>query len=415
MQTQISHKVPSLKIMFTIIIPFTCGYFLTAFFNQVNAVIAPYIMADIGLTSNTLGFMTSIYLLCFAFFQLPLGLLLDHYGPRRVQLCLFMVAAIGILTFATAHSVWQLTLGRAIIGLGLAAGLMAGFKAIRDWYPKEKIPLMNSIMMSCGTLGALFSTSPTEYILMLMSWQKLLMLIAILTVAVGFLIFVVAKDSATASVDMSLKQQIRSLGVVYKSKYFWKIAPLAASCFAINMSMVGLWSGIWFTKVAKFTSLESAHHLFAISVALILGIIFNGFIANKVMTVLKLPITVVISVGLILFIIIQLVIVLGPYPGSYLLWFLFGLLGRSVTLSYAALSQYFPAHYAGKAITAVNLIMFLTAFLMQYIIGLTVHLLLMINSVSTSIAYKTTFLLMIIIQLFTFIWFVYQRERHSSE
>lgn len=399
------------KIVLTVFIPFTCGYFITAFFNQVNAVISHNIIADIGLTSNTLGLMTSVYLLCFALFQLPLGLLLDRYGAKNVQFFLFIIAAIGISIFATAHSVWQLTLGRAVIGIGLAAGLMAGFKAIRLYYPKERIPLMNSIMMAAGTLGALFSTVPTEYFVTIISWRVYLVVIAIMTFIIGFAIFLLSKEPKAQTGEIKWVAQISSLKEIYQSKYFWKIAPLAAACFAMNMSMVGLWAGIWFTKVSGFTDLQSAHHLLVIAIALILGIFLNGYIANKVTTLFNKPITTVIAIGLALFLLVQVMIVFGSASGSYVLWFLFGILGRSATLSYAALAQHFSASNSGKAITAVNLLMFLTAFLMQYFIGLLIHVFHQTHWLGYIDSYKLVFLIMIIVQVIALLWFLLNKSK----
>src|SRR5688572_31431652 len=105
--------------------PFAAGYFLSFFFRNVNAVISRDLAAEFALSPADLGFLTSMYLLAFAAFQLPLGVLLDRYGPRRVVAALLCVAAAGALIFALARDVTMLSIGRALIGLGVSAGLMA--------------------------------------------------------------------------------------------------------------------------------------------------------------------------------------------------------------------------------------------------------------------------------------------------
>ena len=67
-----------------------------------NAVVAPDLVAEFGLTPAELGLLTSAYLIAFSLFQLPLGVLLDRYGPRRVQSVLLLVAAAGCVLFAAA-------------------------------------------------------------------------------------------------------------------------------------------------------------------------------------------------------------------------------------------------------------------------------------------------------------------------
>ena len=77
-----------------VFLPFAAGYFLSYFFRTINAVIAGQLTAELGLDASHLGLMTSVYFLTFAAIQLPLGVLLDRFGPRRVQSGLLLVAAI---------------------------------------------------------------------------------------------------------------------------------------------------------------------------------------------------------------------------------------------------------------------------------------------------------------------------------
>ena len=78
--------------------------------------------AELGLRAAQLGLLTSAYLLAFALFQLPLGVLLGRFGPRRVQAALLACAAAGSLLFAIGQGMATLALARALIGLGFAAG-----------------------------------------------------------------------------------------------------------------------------------------------------------------------------------------------------------------------------------------------------------------------------------------------------
>ena len=125
------------KILF-IFIPFSIGYFLSYLYRSTNAVLAPYLNEDLGINAEQLGLITSVYFLTFALFQLPLGILLDKYGARKVQTVLFIIASIGATTFALGNDVFQLTVGRGLIGLGVSGALMGAFKAISVWFPKEK-------------------------------------------------------------------------------------------------------------------------------------------------------------------------------------------------------------------------------------------------------------------------------------
>ena len=125
--------------MLVVFCPFAAGYFLSFFFRNVNAVISKDLAAEFSLTPSDLGFLTSMYLLAFAAFQLPLGVLLDRYGPRRVVASLLCVAALGALVFALARDFATLSIGRALLGLGVSAGLMGAIKAFTLWFPLSRL------------------------------------------------------------------------------------------------------------------------------------------------------------------------------------------------------------------------------------------------------------------------------------
>ena len=85
--------------------------------------------------------------------QLPVGIALDRFGPRRVQSGLLLVAAIGAGLFGAAHSLTGFIIGRALIGLGVSAALIAGLKSIRLWFPKQQLALLNGCFIMLGTPG----------------------------------------------------------------------------------------------------------------------------------------------------------------------------------------------------------------------------------------------------------------------
>jgi MFS family permease len=146
-----------------IFLPFACGYFLSYLYRTVNAVMAPNLAADLGLDPSALGLLTSAYFISFASAQLPLGVLLDRFGPRRIEAVLLLFAASGAFLFARGESLAELVIGRALIGFGVSACLMAAFKAFVEWFPRRQLPLINGIQMASGGLGALSATAPVEY------------------------------------------------------------------------------------------------------------------------------------------------------------------------------------------------------------------------------------------------------------
>ena len=111
--------------------------------------------------------------LTFAAAQIPIGILLDRYGPRRVQSVVLVAAAAGAALFAVSDNFLLPLAGRPLIGLGVAASLTSGLKALVLWFPKDRIPLLNGLMIMLGALGAVTATSPAELLLVSVGWRGL--------------------------------------------------------------------------------------------------------------------------------------------------------------------------------------------------------------------------------------------------
>jgi MFS family permease len=164
-----------------VLLPFAAGYYLSYLFRTINALIAGDLTAELGLSAADLGFLTSVYFLTFAAAQIPIGILLDRYGPRRVQSVLLVIAAVGSTLFAVSDHFLKLLVGRALIGLGVASALTAGLKALVLWFPGDRVPLLNGLMVTLGALGAVTATLPADLLLAWIGWRELFGLFAALT------------------------------------------------------------------------------------------------------------------------------------------------------------------------------------------------------------------------------------------
>ena len=127
-----------------VFLPFVAGYYLSYLFRTINALIANHLSSDTGVGTADLGLLTSVYFLVFAVAQIPVGILLDRFGPRRVQSVLLLLAAAGAGLFAISTDFLSLLIGRAMIGFGVAAALTAGLKSIVLWFPRERIALLTA-------------------------------------------------------------------------------------------------------------------------------------------------------------------------------------------------------------------------------------------------------------------------------
>jgi predicted MFS family arabinose efflux permease len=361
------------QIALTVLAPFAAGFFLSYLFRSVNAVVGPRLVADVGLSATGLGLLTSAYLLAFALFQLPLGLLLDRFGPRLVQAALLATAAFGALLFAAGENLWTLTIARALIGLGFAGGLMSGFKAIVLWVAEPRRPLANACVMSFGALGILVATVPVELAVQAVGWRWVFALLAAITLAVAILILAIVPEREEARPSAGLELQIAGLLRIGRDPVFWRLAPLMATTAGTHIAIQTLWAGPWLRDVAGLDRLGVANYLMAMAIGFLIGILSMGAVADGLVRRGVDLLTVMLGF-LVLSFAAQLAIVLEWTSLSLAVWTLFGLAGQAAILGYPWLAAHYGAALSGRANTAINLLTFLAAFGAQYAIGAIIDL-----------------------------------------
>lgn len=401
-------------LLLRLFIPFGLGYAVSYLFRTVNAVIAPNLISDLSLSSADLGLLSSVYFLCFAAFQLPLGILLDRYGSRRVEGVLLLFAATGALIFALSQTLTGLLVGRALIGLGVSACLMAAFKAFSSWLPAERLAFANGVQMVSGGLGALLATTPVEAALAVTDWRGVFLFLAALTLIIAVIVFFVVPDQRAAASQESFKQQLQGLRSVIHSPAFWQIVPWAVTAQAAYLAIQSLWSGPWLRDVAGLERGEVAQVLWWIAIAMTLGYFTTGSLAERLGR-RGIQTSTVAAIGMLLFMLSQLLLAFVP-GNPTLLWISFGLLGTTGILPYAILAQHFPKHLIGRCNSVLNLLVFSGAFAAQWLIGVIIGWYPQTLSGGYSPAgYRAAFLTLLVLQLFTAVWFVFSRFRRSFD
>ena len=363
---------PAFRTAVLVFLPFAAGYFLSYLYRTVNAVISPDLVGEFGLSAASLGLLTSAYFLAFAALQIPVGLMLDRIGPRRTNSLLLLCAGTGAVIFSLANGVAGLLLGRAMIGLGVAACLMSSIKAFTLWFPLDRLSAMNGRMMFIGGLGAISATLPVEAALQFVDWRGLFRILAAATFVAAALVFLVVPEKHGDRPNETLADQFRGTIGVYASPLFWNLALGTTLFQAINMAVQGLWAGPWLVDVAGLDRPAVAFHLLALGIAAMCGFLFWGALAARLARRGIAPMSVLIGASAI-YLSLQLLLVFGASDLALLIWIGWGFFGTSGSLAFAILSQKFPISLTGRATTALNLLVFGTAFATQWGFGAIVN------------------------------------------
>lgn len=396
-----------MNLWLRIFLPFAAGYYFSYFLRNVNAVIAPELTRELGVSAADLGLLTSAYLLAFGAVQLPLGLALDRWGARRVESTLLLIAAAGCALFAMGTSLTQLAVARALIGLGVSACLMASFKAFGQWFGLERQASLNAAIMAAGGLGALTASTPLSWAIPAFGWRAVFIALAIAGVAVAAGIFS-TPERASGGTAVPLRQQVAGLVGVLTSRAFWRYAPQSTLIIGGFMALQGLWAVPWLMNFSGLTRELAAHHLLLMAGGMLTGFLGIAFGVNRVAKLGLGPERLLMG-GMGLGLLATLLIVLGVGP-SEPLWLALGLVFSVGNLAYALLQANYGPELAGRVNTALNLMVFIGAFGIQWGFGAAVDALRAAGQTPRE-AFQITFGGLLALQLASWLWYLADRRR----
>ena len=348
-----------------VVLPFLAGYYVSYIFRAVNAVLGPALTREFGLSATELGLLTGIYFFSFGLFQIPLGVLLDRFGPRRVNGALLVLAAAGAIAFANAESFESLVIARALIGLGVSACLMASMQAFVLWFPAERTAIMIALAYSMGGLGALSASAPLELALRHFEWRQIFHALAAATLALSAVFaFWVPEHSGTRHAAR-LREQLAGLARIARDAAFWRVALAIGANQCAMLSLFTLWITAWLRDVAGFDRAQAAGALGWVAVALIAGYFFFGRLADERARQgrSQLPLF---AGGVGGALVALAALTLGVTTGAVLLWAAFVFCSTGATLAHSIATRRYPREMAGRVNTALNSFTFIGVFLGQW-------------------------------------------------
>jgi len=390
-------RLSGVGVFFYVFLPFALGHYLSSLLRNVNAVLASHLVGALALTPGQLGLLTSAFFFAFAVVQLPVGMALDRYGPRRVQVVMLLLASGGALLFANCSSYYGLLLARAIMGCGLGGCFMAAVKAISTWIAPNRLPSVHGYLIAVGGMGAASATMPVRAALDYTDWRGLFCLLAVLLAFTGLLIALLYPKA-----DGPVAQRgplLPALREVWRAPSFRAVASLVLIPHAVFFGVQGLWIGRWLLDAGGFSEPAVAYLLYLGMAAVVFGAIAVGMVTEWAGRRGMPPLDVA-GAGITFFVLVQAAFVVGHQPSFAMLSVMFTLVGTITGIEYAIVAQSMPRELTGRAATFLNLLIFIGAFLVQAGFGLVVGLWTpdAIGRAPPE-AYRAAFALLVLIQL----------------
>ncbi|MGH8856887.1 MAG: MFS transporter [Polaromonas sp.] len=412
-----------------VFLAFAAAYFCSALVRAITATLSPVLTQEFSLQARDLGLLAGGYFLGFAATQLPLGAWLDRHGPKRVILYFLSLAVLGCLAFSLAGSFAWLLAARVLVGMGVSACLMAPLTGYRRWFEPSAVLRANSWMLMTGSLGMLASTLPVQWLMPLTGWRPLFwILAALILLSMAAIVWVVpqwaptlvasrtarglagrgSRDASPLSPVQACSSRLGAAGsspsgavrsgggpaggraptlvasegtpplsplqegsyaLIWRSRYFRKMSPLAFFNYGGMVAMQTLWAGPWMVKVAGYTPLEAATGLFYINASMLATFwgwgMVNPWLAQRGWSANRL-----ISWGVPLSLAVLAFNILAGAATGWLGWALFCMSSSAMGLAQPAVGMAFQPALAGRALSAYNLVIFAGVFVVQWSIGL---------------------------------------------
>ncbi|HSC94367.1 MAG TPA: MFS transporter [Burkholderiales bacterium] len=394
------------RLLAAVFLPFAAGYYVSFLFRNVNSVVFPELTQTFDLSPGTLGLLTSVYFLTFAGAQLPLGMLIDRYGPRRVNATMLLIAALGGVVFALATGLPALLAGRALIGLGVAVCFMSSLVAFALWFPLERMATLMGWMLLIGAAGALSATKPVELALRVFDWRTLFVALSAFAVCASLAIFLAVPEKPAPARAGTLRQQLAVVAGILRNRGFWSIGLTAVFAQAIALSLLGLWAGPWMRDVAGLDRADLAQDLLFTAGAFGVGAVLCGTLSDGLAR-RGVPPLVTYLAGCAACTMALAPIALGYGAASVVLWIVYMALSPSGTLAYPLLTARFPREMTGRVMTALNMFTFMVAFGIQYGIGAIIGLWPVADGRYAVEGYRAAFGLCWVLQAAAVAWLAY--------
>jgi MFS family permease len=344
-------------------------FFGYAFVQRVSpSVMTNELMRDFAVGGAALGSLSAFYFYAYASIQLPVGMLTDRYGPRKLMSFAAGLCAIASVGFALSDSVVTASIGRALIGGTVAFGFVGTLAIAGYWFKPSQYAMLAGLIQTVGMSGAIFGQAPLRQVVESIGWRGTMGALGGVAVLLSILLFVLVphrtREQRNLEASVGILDGLKS---VASNSQTWLCAVIGFGMAAILLSFAGLWGVPWLNSVHGYSTLQAA----GIASMLFAGwAIFSplmGWLSDRIGR--RNPIM---TIGAIISVTAFAVVVFYTPESTALLMamiFLTGVGGCSMTACFSSVKELNNLEYSSTALGLVNMCIVGAGAVMQPLIG----------------------------------------------
>lgn len=372
-----------IKLMGLLIWAIAAAFFLYEFFLRTFVgSIAHQLITDLHLNVEQFTLIGSAYYIAYGLMQMPVGVLADKFGVKKIMIFATMICALSTFLFAHSQTFFYAVLGRLFMGLGSSFAFVCLLVLVSNWFPKRYFGFFAGVSQFVGTLGPVLAGGPLIAWLVdkHLPWRLALSNIAFFGVVLAFLIlcFVKNKPKGTQETVLFLAKNetvMTRLKRLFKTKQAWVVAIYSASVYVSIEVMAAVWGTDYLQAVGL--SQKSAAYMMSIAwIVYAIGCPGFGFLSD--LTKRRKPFLVLCAV---LGLVSMSGILYGHFTSTAAYQILFAMLGLAATgqnIGFAAIAEHASADVKASALGLNNGLIMLSTAVLPFVTGL------IISSVSGS-------------------------------
>jgi MFS family permease len=342
-------------------------FFCYAFVQRVSpSVMVAELMRDFSASAAILGNLSAFYFYAYAALQIPVGLLMDRIGPRRLMTAAAAVAAAGSVLFATSDALAGAYLGRLLIGAGAAFSWVGVLTVLTQWFPAHRFALFTGMAQAVGMAGAIFGQAPLALSVEQIGWRSTLVAVAAVGFAIALGIWAVVRDkqheaASSESIGASLK-------VLLSNRETWLNAVFGLSMTAPMLAFAALWAVPYLTTLHGIDRAAAAGVVSFMFAGWAVGAPLMGWLSDRIGA--RRPVMIV---GALVNVVTYLAVIQMPWlPLSAVsaVVFIHGVGASAMVLGFACAREHNPPHMSGTAMAIVNVAVIGSGALFQPLVGL---------------------------------------------
>lgn len=367
--------------------------FANLFLRSSFGVVAPELERELAFSPAEISAIASALFFAYALMQIPMGMLLDRFGGRRVVSTMLVFAAAGGALFAAGTSAETFTLARILMGVGTAGAFTGAFYVLANWLPSDRFVVQTGTLNSFAAVGNLAATAPLAALIALIGWRQSYWLIAACTALLAIMLALVVRDTPPGQAPRGHKKESFSEVVAGVREAIRQPGMRRLVLAGLPMSISGVIAGVWGAPYLKHVhgldNMQRGGVLLLMAAGGILGHYSFGRVARHFNT-LKWPIL----AGGAIVLAVTLLLALLPSPALWFVTVLFvvmNICSATPTVVMALGRSLVPAHLMGRGVAVANMGIITAIAGAQLIFGWVVGSFPAADGVPPEVAYRAAF------------------------